>query len=50
VIDAYFVYASELRNSTRVSVFRDYLVKEIGRAKSQLMVVAQQSGPLRNAG
>ena len=50
VIDAYFVYAAELRNSTRVSVFRDYLVKELGRAKSQLMVVAHHTEPLRNAG
>ena len=49
-IDAYFVYAAELRNSTRVSVFRDYLVREIGRAKSQLTVVAQKAETLSKAG
>jgi DNA-binding transcriptional LysR family regulator len=50
VIDAYFVYASELRNSTRVAVFRDYLVREIARARSQLTVVAQKAETLRNTG
>jgi len=45
-IDAYFVYAEELRNSTRVTVFRDYLVREIARARSQFAVVTQ----MRNAG
>jgi DNA-binding transcriptional LysR family regulator len=30
-IDMYFVYPEELRNSKRVSVFRDFLVTEIGR-------------------
>ncbi len=42
-IDAYFVYPEELRNSARVAVFRDYLVREIARARSQLTVVAAQS-------
>ena len=50
VVDAYFVYAAELRNSTRVAVFRDYLVREINRARSQLALVAQKSETLRNAG
>ena len=49
-IDAYFVYAAELRNSTRVSVFRDYLVREIGRAKSQLTVGAQKTETLSKTG
>lgn len=40
-IEAYFVYPEELRQSARVAVFRDFLVREIGRAKSQLRVVAQ---------
>jgi DNA-binding transcriptional LysR family regulator len=34
-IDAYFVYPEELRNSMRVAVFRDFLLKEITRARSQ---------------
>jgi DNA-binding transcriptional LysR family regulator len=40
-IEAYFVYPEELRNSARVAVFRDYLVREIARARSQLAVVPQ---------
>ncbi len=48
-IDAYFVYPEELRNSARVAVFRDYLVREIARARSQLTVVAQTSDTLRTA-
>lgn len=44
-IDAYFVYAAELRNSTRVAVFRDYLMREMARAKSQLSVVAKPDVP-----
>lgn len=32
-VDGYFVYPEELRNSARVAVFRDYLVREIARAK-----------------
>jgi DNA-binding transcriptional LysR family regulator len=28
-VDMYFVYPEELRNSKRVSVFRDFLVKSI---------------------
>jgi DNA-binding transcriptional LysR family regulator len=48
-IDAYFVYPEELRNSARVAVFRDYLVREIARARSQLTVVAQAADTLRSA-
>jgi DNA-binding transcriptional LysR family regulator len=48
-IDAYFVYPEELRNSARVAVFRDYLVREIARARSQLAVVAQPTETLRTA-
>jgi DNA-binding transcriptional LysR family regulator len=33
--DGYFVYPAELRNSARVAVFRDYLIKEIGRARTE---------------
>ena len=43
LVDAYFVYPEELRNSARVAVFRDYLVREIARARSQLTMVAQTS-------
>jgi len=32
-VEGYFVYPEELRNSARVAVFRDYLVKEIVRAR-----------------
>jgi DNA-binding transcriptional LysR family regulator len=28
-IEAYFVYPEEMRNSKRVSVFRDFLVSEL---------------------
>jgi DNA-binding transcriptional LysR family regulator len=48
-VDAYFVYAAELRNSTRVAVFRDFLMREMARAKSQLSVVAQKAETLRSA-
>ncbi len=33
-IEGYFVYPEELRNSARVAVFRDYLIKEIAKARS----------------
>jgi len=46
-VDAYFVYAGELRNSTRIAVFRDFLMREMARAKSQLSVVAQKTDALR---
>ena len=48
-IEAYFVYPEELRNSARVTVFKDYLMREIARARSQLSVVAQPSETLRTA-
>jgi len=48
-VDAYFVYAAELRNSTRVAVFRDFLMREMARSKSQLSVVAQKTETLRSA-
>ena len=48
-IDAYFVYPEELRNSARVAVFRDYLVREIARARSQFSVFSG-SEPRRTAG
>jgi len=34
-LDFYFVYPEELRQSARVSVFRDFLVKEIAKARLQ---------------
>jgi DNA-binding transcriptional LysR family regulator len=48
-IEAYFVYPEELRNSARVAVFRDYLVREIAKARSQLTLVAQSSDTLKTA-
>ncbi len=42
-IDGYFVYPEELRQSARVAVFRDYLVREVARARSQLSFVAQHA-------
>ena len=34
-IDMYFVYPEELRNSKRVSVFRDFLVKSISERSQE---------------
>ncbi|MBT4740572.1 MAG: LysR family transcriptional regulator [Rhodospirillaceae bacterium] len=48
-IDAYFVYPEELRNSMRVSVFRDFLLKEITRARTQLTIVPRQADELKTA-
>ena len=48
-IEAYFVYPEELRNSARVAVFRDYLVREIAKARTQLTMVAQASDVLKTA-
>ena len=48
-IEAYFVYPEELRNSMRVSVFRDFLLKEIARARTQLSVVPRGTETLRTA-
>ena len=49
-IEAYFVYPKELRNSARVTVFRDFLVREIAKARTQLTMVTQPSDALRSAG
>ena len=35
-LDCYFVYPEELRQSARVSVFRDFLLREIAKARVQL--------------
>jgi DNA-binding transcriptional LysR family regulator len=32
--DAYFVYPEELRNSQRISVFRDFLLRKIAESRS----------------
>lgn len=48
-IDAYFVYPEELRNTARVNVFRDFLLKEITRARAQLTVVPNETQPLKTA-
>ncbi len=48
-IDAYFVYPKELRNSMRVIVFRDFLLREITRARANLTVVSQDTGPIKTA-
>jgi len=34
-IEGYFVYPEELRNSARVAAFRDYLVREIAKARTE---------------
>jgi DNA-binding transcriptional LysR family regulator len=39
-IEGYFVYPEELRNSTRVGVFRDFLVREAARSKAELEMAA----------
>jgi DNA-binding transcriptional LysR family regulator len=31
--EAYFVYPEEMRNSKRISVFRDFLVKKVGETQ-----------------
>ena len=48
-INAYFVYPEELRNSMRVAVFRDFLLKEITRARAQLQIVPREGQSLRTA-
>jgi DNA-binding transcriptional LysR family regulator len=48
-IDAYFVYPEELRNSMRVAVFRDFLLKEITRARMQLTIVPRDTDILKTA-
>jgi DNA-binding transcriptional LysR family regulator len=32
-IDAYFVYPEELRNSKRIQVFRDFLLRKVAESK-----------------
>jgi DNA-binding transcriptional LysR family regulator len=34
-VEGYFVYPEELRNSARVAVFRDYLIREIAKARAE---------------
>ena len=34
-IDAYFVYPEELRNSKRIQVFRDFLLRKVAENKMQ---------------
>jgi DNA-binding transcriptional LysR family regulator len=34
-VEGYFVYPEELRNSARVAAFRDYLIKEIAKARTE---------------
>ena len=45
-IEGYFVYPEELRNSTRVGVFRDFLVREAARSKSQRAAEKALAKPL----
>lgn len=40
-IHGYFVYPEELRNSARVGAFRDYLFREIARARAQNTVLTE---------
>jgi len=40
-IHGYFVYPEELRNSARVAVFRDFLFREIARARSQSAMLVE---------
>jgi len=48
--DIYFVYPEELRQSARVSVFRDFLLAEIAKTRSQLTVFGRDPDALRSAG
>jgi DNA-binding transcriptional LysR family regulator len=48
-IEAYFVYPEELRNSMRVSVFRDFLLKEITSARAKLPITPKDKQSLRSA-
>ncbi len=48
--ELYFVYPEELRQSARVTVFRDFLIRELAKTKSQLTVVGQEPEALRPAG
>ena len=48
-VDLYFVYPEELRQSARVSVFRDFLLAELGKTRSQLTVFGRDPEALRPA-
>jgi DNA-binding transcriptional LysR family regulator len=48
-LDCYFVYPEELRQSARVSVFRDFLVKELAKAKLQNAGIAAGIDPAPGA-
>jgi DNA-binding transcriptional LysR family regulator len=48
-LDCYFVYPEELRQSARVSVFRDFLVKELAKAKLQTAGLDVKSDPALGA-
>ena len=39
-VEGYFVYPEELRNSARVAAFRDYLIKEIAKARAEAVLTA----------
>ena len=49
-IEGYFVYPEELRNSSRVGAFRDFLLREVAKAKTELdrlsKVVATDATPI----
>ncbi|MHB1205187.1 MAG: LysR family transcriptional regulator [Rhodospirillaceae bacterium] len=48
-LDCYFVYPEELRQSARVSVFRDFLVKELAKAKLQTGSLDLKADPAQSA-
>ena len=48
-IDLYFVYPEELRQSARVSVFRDFLLAELAKTRSQVAVFGRDPEALRPA-
>ena len=48
-VDIYFVYPEELRQSARVSVFRDFLLAELAKTRSQLTVFGRDPEALRPA-
>jgi DNA-binding transcriptional LysR family regulator len=43
-VEGYFVYPSELRNSKRIAVFRDFLVLQIAEARLHADVIDQAAG------
>ena len=48
-VDLYFVYPEELRQSARVSVFRDFLLAELNKTRSQINVFGRDPEALRPA-